>query len=154
MVRVMSNINIMFSRTLLKAVMEEVKKHATADEIKQAWVYHFDRDSWEVRIAINRARTTSCPNPKRSIGTDRRTMRSMPVRKGGRRGSTSSTRRKRMANMITLEVQVVVQTRMASLTQRAIAKLERSGISVVSVERTANRATIHGTLKVKAKEPT
>lgn len=59
-----------------------------------------------------------------------------------------------MANMITLEVQVVVQTRMASLTQRAIAKLERSGISVVSVERTANRATIHGTLKVKAKEPT
>lgn len=47
MVRVMSNINIMFSRTLLKAVMEEVKKHATADEIKQAWVYHFDRDSWE-----------------------------------------------------------------------------------------------------------
>lgn len=56
--------------------------------------------------------------------------------------------------MITLEVQVVVQTRMASLTQRAIAKLERSGISVVSVERTANRATIHGTLKVKAKEPT
>lgn len=56
--------------------------------------------------------------------------------------------------MITLEVQVVVQTRMASLTQRAIKKLERSGIRVVSVERSANRATVHGTIQVKAKELT
>lgn len=58
-----------------------------------------------------------------------------------------------MANMISVDVQVIVQTRMASLTQRAIKKLERSGIRVVSVERSANRATVYGTLKVKAKEP-
>lgn len=28
-------------------MLTEVKKHATAEQIKAAWVYHFDRDSWE-----------------------------------------------------------------------------------------------------------
>lgn len=54
--------------------------------------------------------------------------------------------------MVELEVEVIIKTRMASLTQRAIHKLERAGVRVVSVERSANRATIHGTLRVKAKE--
>lgn len=43
----MNNINLAFCRALLKSVLLEVKKHATAEQVKAAWVYHFDRDQWE-----------------------------------------------------------------------------------------------------------
>lgn len=55
--------------------------------------------------------------------------------------------------MVELEVEVIVHTRMVSLTQRAIKKLERSGVRVVTVERSANRATVRGKLLVMAKVP-
>lgn len=56
--------------------------------------------------------------------------------------------------MVELEVEVIVHTRMVSLTQRAIKKLERSGVRVVTVERSANRATVRGKLLVMARVPT
>lgn len=58
-----------------------------------------------------------------------------------------------MPNMITLEVQISILAKLPSLTQRAIRKFERAGVSVVSVERSRNRVTIQGTLKVKAASP-
>lgn len=56
--------------------------------------------------------------------------------------------------MVELEVEVIVHTRMVSLTQRAIKKLERSGVRVVTVTRTQNRATVRGKLLVMARAPT
>lgn len=41
------NINIDFSRSLLSAVLEEVKPLTTPAERKAAWVYHFERANWE-----------------------------------------------------------------------------------------------------------
>lgn len=45
----MTDINILFCRTLLSSVMEEVKKMTTGVERKAAWVYHFKGfgDHWE-----------------------------------------------------------------------------------------------------------
>jgi len=55
-----------------------------------------------------------------------------------------------MPNMITLEVEIVIKAKLPSLTQRAIRKLERGGVVVTSVDTSANRCTVHGTLKVRA----
>jgi hypothetical protein len=46
------DINLAFCRALLKQVMAEVRKHATGEEIKNAWVYGYKNgrdhaDSWE-----------------------------------------------------------------------------------------------------------
>lgn len=52
--------------------------------------------------------------------------------------------------MISLEVEIVIKAKLPSLTQRAIRKLERGGVVVTSVDTSANRCTVHGTLKVRA----
>lgn len=57
------------------------------------------------------------------------------------------------SNQITLEVQISILAKLPSLTQRAIRKFERAGVSVVSVERFRNRVTVLGTLKVLARKP-
>lgn len=41
------DINVTFSRELLKKVMEDIRTVTTAAERKDAWVYHFGRDDWE-----------------------------------------------------------------------------------------------------------
>lgn len=43
----MSNVNLAFCRQLFKLVLMDVRKLATPEEIKAAWVYHFERDNWE-----------------------------------------------------------------------------------------------------------
>lgn len=44
----MSDIDVAFCRTLLKMVTKEVKKaFPNLNLYKDAWVYHFHRDSWE-----------------------------------------------------------------------------------------------------------
>jgi hypothetical protein len=44
----MNKINLAFCRTLLALTMATVKQHTTAEERKEAWVYHFSGgDSWE-----------------------------------------------------------------------------------------------------------
>lgn len=43
----MQDINLVFSRTLLANVMEDIRKVTSPAERKAAWVYHFGGDSWE-----------------------------------------------------------------------------------------------------------
>jgi hypothetical protein len=43
----MSNINIDFSRTLLRIVLDDIKPLTTAAERKDAWVYKCMEDHWE-----------------------------------------------------------------------------------------------------------
>ena len=42
-----ADINIVFCRTLLSLVMEDVKKVTTAADRKAAWVYRSMKDHWE-----------------------------------------------------------------------------------------------------------
>lgn len=53
--------------------------------------------------------------------------------------------------MIELKVEIIIKAKLASLTQAAITKLERGGVRVVTIERSAKRCTVHGTLRVRAK---
>lgn len=55
--------------------------------------------------------------------------------------------------MINLKVEIAILTKLPSLTQRAIRKLERAGIRVVSIERSGNRAMVYGTLSVRSTVP-
>lgn len=41
------DVNLAFCRLLLKMTMEVIKPLTTVAERKAAWVYHFERDSWE-----------------------------------------------------------------------------------------------------------
>jgi hypothetical protein len=41
------DINLAFTKLLLKGTMEVIKPLTTVAERKAAWVYHFERDSWE-----------------------------------------------------------------------------------------------------------
>lgn len=43
----MTDVNLAFCRILLRGVMDDVKKHTTAETRKAAWVYHFNGDTWE-----------------------------------------------------------------------------------------------------------
>jgi len=42
-----TDINLAFSRTLLRVVMDDIKTITTAKERKAAWVYNFGNDHWE-----------------------------------------------------------------------------------------------------------
>jgi len=41
------NVNLAFTRLLLKGTMEVIKPLTTVAERKSAWVYHFNGDHWE-----------------------------------------------------------------------------------------------------------
>ena len=45
----MSNIDVVFSRELLRTVMKTVRKHTTVAQRKSVWVYHFGRGDYEVQ---------------------------------------------------------------------------------------------------------
>ena len=45
----MTNMDIIFSRELLKNVLKTVSKHTTVNQRKSVWTYHFGRDDWEAQ---------------------------------------------------------------------------------------------------------
>ena len=45
----MTSRDVAFGRSLLKQIMEDVRKHTTPKQRKSVWTYSFGRDNWEVQ---------------------------------------------------------------------------------------------------------
>jgi hypothetical protein len=43
----MADLDTAFTRHMLRDTVQDVRKHCPEVKVKDAWVYHFGRDSWE-----------------------------------------------------------------------------------------------------------